>query len=44
MVLSGVLEDMEVPDKAGDGVRGPGEPLGRFTKNFDNIRHVKWTF
>ena len=32
MVLYGVLKDMEVPDKAGDGVRGPGESLGSFTK------------
>ena len=41
MVLYGVLE---VPDKAGDGVRGPGELLESFTKNFvklDNRFHVK---
>ena len=25
---------MEVPDKAGDGIRGPGEPLGSYTKRF----------
>ena len=37
MVLYGVLKDMEVPDKAGNGVRGLGEPLGSFTKNFVNI-------
>ena len=28
---------MEVPDKAGNGVRGLGEPLGSFTKNFVKI-------
>ena len=28
------LKDMEVPDKAGNGIRGPGEPLGSYTKNF----------
>ena len=30
---------MEVPDKAVDGVRGPGEPLGSFTKKC----HHNWT-
>ena len=30
--LYGVLEDIKVPYKAGDGVRGPGEHLGSFTK------------
>ena len=35
--LYGVLEDMKVPYKAGDGVRGPGEPLGSFTKNFAKV-------
>ena len=33
----GVLEDMKVPNKAGDGVRGLGEPQGSFTKNFIKI-------
>ena len=30
--LFGVLEDMEVPEKAENGVRGLGEPLGEATK------------
>jgi hypothetical protein len=37
--LNGVLEDMEVPDKADDGVRRLGEPLGSFTENFIRIGH-----
>ena len=28
--LPGVLEDMEVPDNIGNGVRGLGQPLGSF--------------
>ena len=36
--LYGVLEDMKVSDKAGDGVRSPGEPLGSFTKIHQNWR------
>ena len=30
---------MEVPDKADDGVRRLGEPLGSFTENFIRIGH-----
>ena len=37
LTLFGVLEDMEVPDKAGNGVRGLGGTLGSFTKNFVKI-------
>ena len=29
-----VLEDMDVTENAGDDVRGIGEPLESFTKNF----------
>ena len=36
--LFGVLEDMEVPEKAENGVRGLGESLGSFTKNSIKIR------
>ena len=35
--LPGVLEDMEVLDKAGNGVRRLGGTLGSFTKNFVKI-------
>ena len=35
--LYGDLEDMKLPEKACDGVRGLGEPLGSFTKNFVEI-------
>ena len=34
MTLYGVLKDIEVPDKAGNGVKVLGEPLGSFTRNF----------
>ena len=36
--LYGVLEEMVVSEKAGDGVRGLGETLGSITKNFIKIR------
>ena len=35
--LSGVLEDMKLPDKDGSYDRGQGELLGRFTKKFIKI-------
>ena len=35
--LPGVLEDMEVPDKVGNGVRGLGQPIGSFPESFIKI-------
>ena len=37
----GVLEDIEVPDNAGNGVRGLGEFLGRFPESFMKIRPLE---
>ena len=45
--LSGVLEDMKVPEKAGNDVEGLRESLGSFTKilsKSDKRLHVKWSF
>ena len=38
--LLGVLEELEVPDKVGNGVRGLGLPLGSIPKSFINIDHL----
>ena len=39
--LPGVLEDMEVPDKVGNDVRGLGQPLGSFLVSFMKIKHLE---
>ena len=39
--LPGVLEDMEDPDKVGNGIRGLGLPLGSIPKSFIKIEHLK---
>ena len=39
--LPGILEDMEVPDKVGNGVRGLGQPLRSIPKSFINIDHLE---
>ena len=39
MVLKGVFEDIEVPDKAQNGVKNLGQPLGCLTKKV----HQNWT-
>ena len=39
--LPGVLEDMEVPDKVGNGVRGLGQPIGSFPESFIKIEYLE---
>ena len=41
MSLSGVLENTEVLDKAGDGVCRFGEAYGSFPENFIKINHME---
>ena len=41
MSLSGVLENTEVLDKAGDGVCRFGEAYGSFPENFKKIKHME---
>ena len=38
--LPGILEDMEVPDKVGNGVRGLEQPLRSIPKSFIDIDHL----
>ena len=35
------MTDMEVPKKAGNGVKRLGDHLGRFPESFINIRHLE---
>ena len=39
--LPGVLEDMEVPENARNGVRGLEQPLGSFPESFITIKHLE---